>query len=330
MYKKIIILSLSVFLSLGILAPNSVPFLRAQEKPTPSDDGAKESPKEPSRLSGTQPKALYFGNKDDAIHKTLNQAGFKVDISGSDEVISDFKKYQLIVVGHYGVCSQKLADGLKDFVGSGGGVIILSGVPAILTIPEPVPNHDGSSKWTNSDLSYIAEWFGAGQYVNTGGDATLIKDKPFKTKLAKDSILVKGTGGSSSAAITRDSLNEKATVIALWNSGNIYAFAYRYKDGRVYYQAGLGNQDDAELLKAASLWAANLLPIPKPTPELVDKINKLISELGDDNWQTREKATEELTNIGEPAITVLKEALKHEDPEVRMRAKFILDIITEP
>ena len=64
------------------------------------------------------------------------------------------------------------------------------------------------------------------------------------------------------------------------------------------------------------------------TPQIPETLNKdiahLIELLNNDDWLTREKATEELMAIGEPAIPALKEAQKSPEPEVRMRANLIL------
>jgi len=63
--------------------------------------------------------------------------------------------------------------------------------------------------------------------------------------------------------------------------------------------------------------------------ELQQKIKDLIKQLGADDWQKREEATTELENIGEPAKALLEDALKNDDPEVRMRANNILSGIPE-
>ena len=64
--------------------------------------------------------------------------------------------------------------------------------------------------------------------------------------------------------------------------------------------------------------------VPRLPESLYKDIAKLIELLGNDDWPTREKATEDLMAIGEPAIPALKEALKSRDPEVKMRANLIL------
>ncbi|MBI4833312.1 MAG: HEAT repeat domain-containing protein, partial [Planctomycetes bacterium] len=59
-----------------------------------------------------------------------------------------------------------------------------------------------------------------------------------------------------------------------------------------------------------------------------DEIQSLIKQLGDDDWETREKAKEELTKIGEPALELLKQTLKEtQEPEVRMRVEWIIKTI---
>lgn len=54
------------------------------------------------------------------------------------------------------------------------------------------------------------------------------------------------------------------------------------------------------------------------------RISSLIKDLEADNWETREKATDELRKIGEKALPALKEAAESNDPEVAWRAKIII------
>jgi len=57
-----------------------------------------------------------------------------------------------------------------------------------------------------------------------------------------------------------------------------------------------------------------------------DRIQDLIRKLGSDDFSVRELATEELKKIGKPAQDALKKAAaESEDPEVRQRAKSILE-----
>jgi hypothetical protein len=65
---------------------------------------------------------------------------------------------------------------------------------------------------------------------------------------------------------------------------------------------------------------------PAATPEdLKAKIDKLVKELGADEWAARENASKELLKIGKPALPALKEALKSKDPEVATRAKDLVE-----
>ena len=60
---------------------------------------------------------------------------------------------------------------------------------------------------------------------------------------------------------------------------------------------------------------------------LEKKIAGLISDLGADEAEVRESATEELKKIGKPAVPALKEATKSDDPEAAWRARVILRAI---
>jgi HEAT repeat protein len=67
---------------------------------------------------------------------------------------------------------------------------------------------------------------------------------------------------------------------------------------------------------------------PKVDPELEAKIKELVKQLGSDNFDTRQKATEQLIKIGAPAVAELRKAVKSDDAEVRHRARAVLDTIT--
>jgi HEAT repeat protein len=61
-----------------------------------------------------------------------------------------------------------------------------------------------------------------------------------------------------------------------------------------------------------------------PTAEA---IQQLIARLADDRYAVREEAAARLIAIGRPAAKALREALKHSDPEVKHRARDILDAL---
>lgn len=82
---------------------------------------------------------------------------------------------------------------------------------------------------------------------------------------------------------------------------------------------------------ALAAWAAE--PESKPSTKapvdekLKEKIKQLVAQLGHEDFAVREEATRQLADIGRPAVHALREALKHSDAEVRMRARRILDRI---
>jgi hypothetical protein len=70
-------------------------------------------------------------------------------------------------------------------------------------------------------------------------------------------------------------------------------------------------------------------PAPEHKPSAT-KIEELIKQLSSDDWEIREKSTEELIKMGESAVKPLEEALKSEDKEVVFRADRILAVILLP
>ncbi len=71
-----------------------------------------------------------------------------------------------------------------------------------------------------------------------------------------------------------------------------------------------------------TLFAAAALALVQ---EADPRIDALIQQLGSDEFAAREKATEELRKIGAPAHEALKKALESTDPEVRTRARALLE-----
>jgi len=73
--------------------------------------------------------------------------------------------------------------------------------------------------------------------------------------------------------------------------------------------------------------AAAQAPTTRPTE---DRISQLITKLGDDDFNVRQEAQEELRKMGQPALPALREAAKSADPEVSSRAESLLTQIEEP
>jgi len=80
--------------------------------------------------------------------------------------------------------------------------------------------------------------------------------------------------------------------------------------------------DDEARRKAGQL-IEQYLASQNPPPagdELKARIDKLIKDLGANEWDVREKASKELSGIGRPSLDALKEAARSKDPEVAQRA----------
>src|SRR3954453_11493133 len=80
-------------------------------------------------------------------------------------------------------------------------------------------------------------------------------------------------------------------------------------------------------------WLPRLLVLPLLLPLLAAappvgpsaaEVARLIEQLGDDDFDTREIATARLKLAGEPALDALHKALKSDDLEVRRRARRIV------
>jgi WD40 repeat protein len=69
----------------------------------------------------------------------------------------------------------------------------------------------------------------------------------------------------------------------------------------------------------AVLWVSNLRADPEPAA-----VEKLIKQLGHDEFEKREEATRQLEKIGEPALEALRKARTSPDAEVRDRADVLV------
>jgi hypothetical protein len=72
---------------------------------------------------------------------------------------------------------------------------------------------------------------------------------------------------------------------------------------------------------------ADPAPPGKADAALAEKVQKLIRQLGNDQYKVREEAGKQLVEIGRPAVPALREAMKGDDVEVKHRAGRILDTI---
>ncbi len=67
----------------------------------------------------------------------------------------------------------------------------------------------------------------------------------------------------------------------------------------------------------------------RPDPEREERIRELVDQLGSDEYDLREEASEELARVGLPALELLREAAKSEDQEVKTRAEKLVGDLEE-
>jgi hypothetical protein len=179
---------------------------------------------------GPWPTEALMKNWTNSVAYALKVAGLDVHFAG--DIPSNLTGYNLLVIAAYwSVDPSKLAE-VRDFISSGGGVILLSGVPEFFrcyckdwwTYRCPTDN-------ASLDMSTI---LGCGCYVNAGGYANLTVDNPFGTSLRAGDTLIQGVGYSNAAEYVQ---NTGSNVIATWEGGLAFAYTYQYCQGRVYYQA---------------------------------------------------------------------------------------------
>lgn len=190
---------------------------------------------------------------ENAVYNGLINEGFEVTRSTS--IPADMSKYSLVIVHSYDACWQTTADYMEEYIRNGGGVVLISGVPANF----PKEHHEIGSSSGYYDISYISGWFGTANYQNVGVcDATVATNNPVGTTFLNGAYLAHCDGWGGAAV---SDLNHATTqAIAMWDCSNdrVFAFTNEYKAGKVFYISTYGATENSNRLAlAGALWAAN-------------------------------------------------------------------------
>jgi len=161
----------------------------------------------------------------------LNSTG--LNVSFASDIPDNLTGYDLVVIHAYWAVEPRHCQLVKGYIGNGGGVVVLSGVPEFFrcyckdwwTYKCPTdPASVGMDEWLGCD----------GNYFNTGGNAYVTVYNPFSTLLKIGDPLFASTGHSNAGIMGP---HEGSTVIATWADNVTFAYTYTYGQGRIYYQA---------------------------------------------------------------------------------------------
>jgi len=156
----------------------------------------------------------------------LEDLEFEITLVG--DIPENLTGYDFVLIHAYYAIEPQHGPQIRDYIGTGGSVVMLTGAPIFLTGYSKTMTRPGES------FESVKDWFGASTYANTGGIARVAFDDPFDTSLSMNEVLYTGIFGH--AAVT--SLRNASKAIAFWDSGEVFAFTHEYGFGRLYYQAG--------------------------------------------------------------------------------------------
>jgi hypothetical protein len=169
----------------------------------------------------------YWFNVKNWVVSTLEGEGFAVDALAN--IPANLSQYNLVILDSYFSCEPANEPAIQSYISNGGGVVIMSGTIAYLAYYSKTMN-------VGQDLSSVEPWFGAAEYVNTGGTAYVTVANPLGTSLnLGDPVFT--SDGPSAAAIT--CMSNDSQVLASWEDDSTFAFTHEFGQGRVYYQADL-------------------------------------------------------------------------------------------
>jgi hypothetical protein len=170
-----------------------------------------------------------IGQIKDVTVDLLEQQGFSVTCVG--DIPSDLASYDLVIFEAWFAVEPKHTQLVRDYLTNGGNVVIIGGVPCYFATycKDLWPYVTGGE-----NLASFQDWFGSASFVNSGGTANLVVDKPFDTLLESQSQIY-SIDAYGCYALT--SMGDDAQVLARWSNGPVFAFTHEYCKGRLYYQA---------------------------------------------------------------------------------------------
>lgn len=180
----------------------------------------------PNLYIGLEQLANYWFNKKNVELSVLEGDGFSVDALAA--IPENLSQYNLLYLDSYFSCQPADEPAIRSFISNGGGVVIISGTICYLA-------WNSTTLDNQQDLTSVEPWFGAYQYVNTGGNAYVTVANPLGTSLNVGDALTPTSQGSSAPAITN--MSSDSQVVATWEDGSTYAFTHEFGQGRVYWQA---------------------------------------------------------------------------------------------
>ena len=165
----------------------------------------------------------------DSTVKVLEQQGFNVTCAG--DIPNDLSSYNLVVFEAWFAIEPKDNQIVRDYLSNGGNVVVIGGVPCYFATycRDMWPYTTGGN-----NLSSLQDWFGSGEFVNSGGTANLVVDQPLGTSLQNQRVIYH-IDAYGCYALTQ--MGNNTQVIACWADGSVYSFTHEYGNGRVFYQA---------------------------------------------------------------------------------------------
>lgn len=221
------------------------------------------------------------------------------------------------------------------------------------TLLKPV-NGEGRGKIVNglqASAKAVKDEFGPGEsvlinwkLVNVGDNPKRIMLEKGKNTFSQFSFAVRRSGRPVPVARKGDrALNQAAYVLAPgarrslwidlrsidWTDATWLKPIGDYEVSMTFRGAGNGTAISTDWVRFRVAMPGTPLPRPK-NPDDVEKVRRLIKQLGSEAFQKRQEAEEKLIAMGKTALGLLQEAIHStEDAEIRLRCQRIMKRIQE-